>query len=279
MQTLIIVSLALLGLIFGSFLNVVIARVPLRQPLTGRSRCPSCLKTLRAIDLIPLLSLMILKGRCRYCGVSISLRYPAVELLVSVLFVLTYWSVGQDPLRLVVYAIYGMVATVVFFVDFNHRIIPDQVILPAAALTIIVAIFGLDPGGPSPLMSMLAGIFGAGTFLGMHLLTGGEGIGMGDVKLVLFIGLAMGPVKLILAVLLGSLTGILFAASVMILQRSALCLVYKSNEEETETPEQIWGMMIVNGKPALPFGPFLSLGFWIALIWGDLAINTWLDLI
>lgn len=284
LESLILPFIALFGLVWGSFLNVLIARLPVGQSLGGRSRCPKCLTTLRAADLVPLISYLALRGRCRHCRERISPRYPAVEILTSLVFVTTYLAVGLSPLRLALYWIYGMAALAVFFIDFDHTIIPDRIVLPGAGFALATAALGLDPGGPGLSMSVLGGILGAGTFLALYLLTQGGGMGMGDVKLMLFIGLALGPLRVLLTVLMGSLLALAFAGLVMLIHRRRLKTLHSvtmhyDQEEEPEITERVWGMMVINGKPALPFGPFLSLGFWIALLWGNAITGWWLGLV
>lgn len=276
--------MALFGLAFGSFLNVLVARLPTGNSITGRSRCSACSETLRFMDLIPLLSYFGLKGRCRYCKSPISPRYPAIEALTSLLFVLVYLVVGPSPAQLALYLVYVMAAMVVFWVDFDHTIIPDQIVLPGAALALLAALLGLDPGGPGILMSLLGGVLGSGSFLALFFLTRGGGMGMGDVKLMLFMGLALGPLGLLLSLLVGSFSALGFAGLVMLARRGALSQlesveIHLDQEEEPEIRERVWGMMIINGKPALPFGPFLSLGFVVSLLWGNLMLDWWLGLI
>lgn len=286
------VPLFLFGLVFGSFANVLIARLPLGQGIGGRSRCPSCGHELAPADLIPLWSWLLLRARCRYCRAPISARYPFVEVLTAVLFVATGRSVagggtgGLAPgatVQLALHLVYCLAMIVIFFTDFERAIIPNLVVLPATALALGAAAFGLDPAGPSLVAGVVTALAGAGLFLILFLVSGGGGMGMGDVKLMLFLGLALGPLKVLLSVLAGSVPALLIAVLVMTLFRSRLkalksVTVSLADEEEPEIEERFLGIMMINGRPAVPLGAFLAIGYFFSQFWGNEVIRVWLGM-
>jgi leader peptidase (prepilin peptidase)/N-methyltransferase len=269
------------GIVFGSFANVLIARLPDGQSIGGRSRCPACSHELSPADLIPLLSWLWLRARCRYCRAPISARYPAVELLTGVLFLATWRSIGIVNLQLAIHLIYCLAMIVIIFTDFERAIIPNTVVLPIAAIALGAAVFGLDPAGPSLLAGLLTAMGGAGLFLLLYVISGGGGMGMGDVKLMLFLGLALGPLKVLLTVLAGSVPALLVAAVVMTLFRPRLqqlksVSISMADEEEPEIEERFLGIMMINGRPAVPLGTFLAMGYFFAQFFGDQVIKIWL---
>lgn len=249
-QALLIALISLLGLAVGSFLNVVIARVPEGiSVVSPRSRCPQCQAALASRDNIPLISWVILRGKCRDCASPISPRYPMVELITAVIWgALTAWtltrgSVGTLPLLLISSAI----LISLFFIDLDHRRLPD----PLTFLMYPVALVGLVIDGfvtgDWPVGSAL---IGAGIWLlaigGIWFLSGGRGMGMGDVKLAPALGLILGwwgigpaVVGLFAAWLIGGVVAV-----VLLLARRA------------------------RSGTAIPFGPFLIIGFAIGLLAG-----------
>lgn len=269
------------GIIFGSFANVLIARLPDDQTIGGRSRCPVCKHELAPSDLVPLLSWLWLRARCRYCRAPISARYPAVELLTGFLFLATWRYVGVVNAQLALHLIYCLSMIVIIFTDFERAIIPNTVILPITAIALVAAVFRLDPAAPSLLAGVLTAIGGAGLFLLLYVLSGGGGMGMGDVKLMLFLGLALGPLKVLLAILAGSVPALLVAVIAMTLFRPRLqqlksVSVSLADEEEPDIEERFLGIMMINGKPAVPLGTFLALGYFFAQFFGDQVIKIWL---
>jgi leader peptidase (prepilin peptidase)/N-methyltransferase len=184
----------LLGLSLGSFLNVVIYRLPRRESLVRPgSHCPHCESAIRFYDNIPIVSWLLLRGRCRDCASAISARYPLVEATTGVAFVLALWRFGFDWPLLISWAfIAAMVA--VAFIDYDHMIIPNRIVLPGAVLGLVASIT-LHPAG----------------FLFILALVWPGGMGPGDIKLALFMGAVLGAyvmVALFAAFLFGSLVGI-----------------------------------------------------------------------
>ena len=284
MDALIVLMFALFGLVWGSFCNALASRMPLEESMAGRSRCPRCRHALAAHDLVPLVSYLLLLGRCRYCRHPISPRYPVVELASAVLFVQTYIHIGPRPLALLLYLSYATVVLLVAVIDFEHTIIPNRVVVPGMVLAFAAALLSIDPTGPSPVESLIGGVVGAAVFLLLHVLTAGRGMGMGDVKFALFMGLALGPLRLLPAVLCAALLSLVFAGVVMLGYRRELSalksvdLDHGDDMEDMVIPDRIWGMIVIDGRPALPFGPFLAAGLWLSLLWGDVAVGWWLGL-
>jgi leader peptidase (prepilin peptidase) / N-methyltransferase len=219
---------ALVGLIFGSFLNVCIVRVPRRESVVSPgSHCPGCGHSIRWHDNIPVLSYALLRGRCRDCGQRISLLYPVVEILTAVIFVLEFWRYGLT-LEFVKGLVFAMVLIVLIFTDLSERRIPHKITLPAIALG--VAFSFLTPVDnrpigwllarwsvfPSPLLLSLIGaaagaLIGGGLFFVVgeifYHLRHKEGLGFGDVMLMLVVGVFLGPPLTLMTILLGSLLG------------------------------------------------------------------------
>jgi len=237
------------GAVFGSFLNVVIWRMPRGESVVHpRSRCPGCGTTLRAIDNVPVLSWLMLRGRCRACGTRISPRYPIVELLTACL--LAAVVLGADPPREAwLGAAFMLLLVPITFIDLDHRIIPNKLTAPGAVLAIaLVAILDAD-ALPEHLIAGAA----AGGFLFVAWFLYPRGMGMGDVKLAgmmgLFLGRSVGPAMLV-ALVAGSLVGALIMARLGAAQ---------------------------GRKTAVPFGPFLALGGVVGWFAGDAIVDWYLD--
>jgi leader peptidase (prepilin peptidase) / N-methyltransferase len=237
----VLVVSTLAGLILGSFLNVVAHRLPRRESLVAPgSRCPGCGTGVRPYDNVPVLSWLLLGGRCRSCHVSIPARYPVVEALTAVLFAAVVAVHGLSPeaaLGLV------LVATLVpvSLIDLDHRIIPNRILGPAAVTALATGLL-LDPGGQPERLIAAAG---AGGFFLAAALIAPRGMGMGDVKLAAVLGLFLGRevgLALLAALALGSLVG-----AAVIARRGAR----------------------QGRKTAIPFGPFLAAGGVVALLAGE----------
>ena len=248
----VIVVAGVFGLLIGSFLNDWAYRLPLGISIAyGRSFCPVCTAQIRAADNIPLLSWMVLRGRCRACGTSISWRYPAVEALTAVLFAAVAAATGPGallPLRLLFVSALVLVSDI----DIAERIIPDVVILPVALIG-AVGMTILAPGGGPRWVWLVCGLGAAGLLLGIGLLyewlRGVQGMGMGDVKLALGMGVFLGP-AVIPALFIGFITGAL--AGIVLLSKGE------------------------DAKTAIPFGPFLAFGAVVSLLCGHQLIELYL---
>lgn len=283
--------LFILGISIGSFLNVLIDRLPREESIgfwtsqndKKRSYCESCKHALLWYDLIPLLSFVQLRGKCRYCHISLSLYYPIVELITGSLFLITvlFLSYGVIPsavegstlvseiLRLATLAqndiwvishlsslIFHLFIIssliVIFFTDVKYGIIPDKIIFPAIIITFFFFVLtseeflGLRSGPPSEVGSqLLAGIGAFLFFLFLFLVTRGRGMGFGDVKYAFLMGLILGFPNIITALYIAFLTGAFIS----------LILV-------------VWGKKKLKGA-TIPFGPFLVLATIICLFWGN----------
>jgi leader peptidase (prepilin peptidase) / N-methyltransferase len=238
------------GLILGSFATVVAHRVPRGEPfVTGRSRCPDCGATIAAYDNIPILSWLLLRGRCRSCGERISVRYPLTELGMAALFAATVLVLGTDDGgELAIALSLCTVLVIVTVTDLERRVIPNGVLL-AGAIAAIALAAATDPSSlPERGISALA----AGGFLLCVALAYPRGMGMGDAKLVAVMGLYLGR-SVAPAVLIGFAAGALVGL-VMIARRGASAR-----------------------KQALPFGPFLALGGVVGLWYGDAIVDWYLD--
>jgi len=234
----------MLGLAFGSFLNVVIYRLPLGQSLwRGRSRCPTCERRIAAYDNIPLLSFMLLRARCRHCRAPISGRYPLVELLGVLCLALAAWA-SPSLLSAIVRAVFLLAMVVVFFVDLDHRIIPDEISLGG----IVVGIAAAPLVGVGRIDALIGAAVGVLSFLliavGYQKLRGISGMGGGDIKLAGTLGAFLGWKGFLLTVVLGSLAG------------SVLGILLLARRRAT-------------GQTALPFGCFLAPAGAIVVLLGE----------
>jgi leader peptidase (prepilin peptidase)/N-methyltransferase len=246
------VLLAGLGLIVGSFLNVVIYRVPLGlSVIRPGSACPTCHAPITARDNIPLLSWLLLRRRCRHCHEPISARYPAVELLTSVVWVSLGWWCVQSPGRLSllpVLLILGAAAVALALIDIEHHRLPDAIVLPLYPITLVgLLVAGILSGD----WNWSGALIGAACWLlpigGLWFFTGGRGMGMGDVKLAPVLGgtlgwIAVGSalVGLLAAFVLGGLVG-------------AALLIGRRAGRGTQ----------------IPFGPYLLMGAAVGLLLGE----------
>jgi leader peptidase (prepilin peptidase) / N-methyltransferase len=242
------------GAVLGSFLNVCIVRVPAGESIAyPASHCPRCHTPIRSRDNVPLLSYAVLRGRCRACGMPISARYPAVEALTGAAMMLLVDRFGLAPL-LPVYALFVAALIVISFIDLDHQIIPDVISLPGIVIGMLLAALGY---GPPILTSLTGALLGGGLLyaiaLGYHALTGREGMGGGDIKLLAMIGAFLGWRGVLVTLLLSSFSGAVIGIGLM-LARGA----------DTRIP--------------IPFGPFLALGALCALLFGDALMQWYLNL-
>jgi leader peptidase (prepilin peptidase)/N-methyltransferase len=252
--------LFLIGIFIGSFLNVIIDRLPRKETIAkGRSYCEFCKKELSWYDLIPLLSFLMLKGKCRYCHKKLSLYYPIIELSTGILFALTYsWVLKIYPLpfsfyHLIYYLIIISAFIIILFEDLKFGIIPDKVVFPAIVITLFYLIFNsqfvmLRIAGGSIFNYLFSAILTCTFFLILFLITKGKGMGFGDVKLAFLLGLILGFPKIILALYLAFLTGAIVGI---------ILILWKKKRSIKET---------------IPFGPFLIAGSLLSLFLGDLIL-------
>jgi len=236
------------ALAVGSFLNVVVARVPLRRSVVRPpSACMECGAVLAWYDNVPVLSWLVLRGRCRSCGTTISWRYPAVELSTALLVAGCFWKLGLSW-DAAAASFFCAVLVVLSAIDLDRRIVPNRIVLPAAAI-VLVAQTVLHPS-----VEWLVSGLGASLFLLLAALAYPRGMGMGDVKLALLLGFAVGR----------TVPLALFAGMVAALVPSAVLFARHGSAAR---------------KMAIPFAPFLALGGLLALFAGHPLLHTYLKLL
>lgn len=237
-----------LGLLIGSFLNVVVYRVPRRESIVRPgSHCPACDRPIRWYDNVPLVSWLMLRGRCRDCGAAISWRYPAVELGTGVFFGIGAAVVGLEPRLLLAWAFLAVLAAITM-IDLEHYIIPDRIVLPSTVVGLAAAI-ALEP---ARWWVFLISAVGAALFLFVLALLWPGGMGMGDVKMALLMGAVLGS-SVIVAIFIAFLGGAVISLVLMALR-------------------------LKTRKDKIPFGPYLALGSAIAFLWGPALLDTYLSL-
>ncbi len=273
-----LIAVALLSLLVGSFLNVVIYRVPIMlqrawreqcqevlelpddKPrdaealtlLRPRSQCPHCGNTIKAHENIPVLSFLLLKGRCSKCGKRISWRYPVVEALTAVLSLIVAWRLGFTMSTgwalLLTWCLIAL-----SFIDLDHQILPDNITLPVLWLGLLANVFGAFTDLQSAVLGAIAGYVSLWlVFHGFKLLTGKEGMGFGDFKLFAVFGAWLGWQALPLIILLSAFSGAVIGVLLITLRG-----------RDRDIP--------------IPFGPYLSVAGWIALLWGEQITRAYLQ--
>lgn len=230
----------LLGTVIGSFLNVLIYRLPRQESIiTPASHCPKCGEYLKVRDLIPILSFLLNRGKCRYCGKVINWQYPVVEVLTAFLFAILYHNFGLH-ISFIIYSFLSCILIVCSVIDLQYKIIPNKITYPALITALISSIFFNHISFMGSLTGML---IPGGLFLLLALLYG-KGLGMGDVKLVALIGAVIGwqftLIGIFLASLIASITGLIL---------------------------MIAGIM--DRKTRIPFAPFIGLSTIISLFCGE----------
>ena len=264
------------GLMIGSFLNVVILRLPARleydwrcqcrelleitaepEPDTppglvwNRSKCPHCGHLIKATENIPLISYLLLKGRCSSCSGRIALRYPVVELATSVMFLATAWQFGPTIQCLAALVLTGFLIALTG-IDYDHQLLPDNMTFPLLWIGLAISLFEVFVDPVTSIVGALTGYFSLWAIFHLfRLLTGKEGMGYGDFKLLAALGAWMGWQMLPLVILVSSLVGAVVGLVLMALKRHH------------------------KGQP-MPFGPFIAAAGWIALIWGEDIIGFYL---
>ena len=266
-----------LGLLIGSFLNVVILRLPARMAAAWQreareilqleadptplppgivrepSHCPHCLHHLSVLDNIPVFSWLALRGRCRYCGTRISMQYPLVELLGGLLSVIVVWKFGPSWTALA-----GLVLTWTLIacagIDVRTQLLPDQLTQPLLWLGLVLALVPVFVSAPVAILGAAAGYLSLwAVYWAFKLLTGKEGMGYGDFKLLAALGAWMGPAALLPIILLSSCIGALVGGGMIVLRR-----------HDAQIP--------------IPFGPFIAAAGWVWLVAGDRLLHGYLHL-
>jgi len=244
----------ILGLIVGSFLNCVIYRLEVNKSfLVGRSFCPQCNHTLSGWDLIPILSFLFLKGKCRYCQKPISIQYPLVELATGLLFLLILNNISYNLLQTIYFLIISCFLIVIFIYDLKHYLIPDQIIYSAIALAFFYNLYNLLNTQYPILNTIYAALGASGFFLLIYLISSGQWLGFGDVKLAFLMGLFLGFPNILVALFLSFFIGAVVG----------LLLIAKGKKTL---------------KSEVPFGPFLAIGTIIAFLYGQQLIDWYSNL-
>lgn len=242
------------GAVIGSFLNVCIYRLPLSQSVVSPgSHCMGCGTAIRWYDNIPVISWIVLRGRCRSCKTSFSIRYPLIELLTGILALLLFLKYGLSPVFGVMF-LFCAALVVITFIDFDHQIIPDEISLPGIILGFISSFFLPGPGWLSSLLGVVVGWGSlALVFYGYLWLTGREGMGGGDAKLLAMMGAFLGLPAIPFIIFASSLLGTVAGLSIMAVQRKDRYL-------------------------AIPFGPYLALAAVLYIFIGPQLIQWYLQL-
>ncbi len=237
----------LLGLVVGSFLNVVIDRLPEGQSIVSPpSHCDQCKRPLTALELIPVFSFLFLRGRCRTCQAKIPLRSLIVELITGALFLLTWLRFGQSW-ETGLYTLYGVLLIVIGSIDLEHQKVLNILIYPAIGLSLIM-IPVIHSG--TPWMTLLGGLVGFGVLFLIAVIAPGA-MGMGDVKLILFLGMISGFPEIVITLFLAFVSGGLI---------SGILLARKK----------------IGKKDSIAFGPFLAFAGMITLLYGTQILNWYL---
>jgi leader peptidase (prepilin peptidase)/N-methyltransferase len=266
-----------LGLLVGSFLNVVILRLPARMAAAWRqeardvlelqadatplppgivrepSHCPHCKHPLSALDNIPLFGWLLLRGRCRYCRARISIQYPLVELLSGVLSAVIVWKFGPSWAALAGLALtWTLIA--LSGIDFRTQLLPDQLTFPLLWLGLLLSLLPMFVTAPASILAAAIGYLSLwSVYWVFKLLTGKEGMGHGDFKLLAALGAWMGPVSLLPIILLSSLIGALVGGTLIALRK-----------HEREIP--------------MPFGPFIAAAGWVWFVAGPGLLQGYMQL-
>jgi len=250
-----LLAVFVLGCCIGSFLNVCIHRLPLEQSIVSPgSHCPVCSEPIHFYDNLPLLSYLLLGGRCRRCRTAIPWRYPLVELLAGLL-ALALWTRFGWAAATGIYFLFSAALLVVTFIDLDHQIIPDRITLPGIPLFGLAALLFLDRAWQEVLLGILAG---GGSLWGVawvySRITGKEGMGGGDIKLLAMIGALLGWQGVLFTIFSASALGTVVGLVLMLHARG-------------------------NMKMAIPFGPFLAVGALTYLFFGPHLVELYLGLL
>lgn len=270
-----IASIFVLGLLVGSFLNVVIHRLPLMMhrewlhqchdmlelPETEtevltlskpRSRCPHCGHAITALENIPVLSYLLLRGRCKACKAPISKRYPLIELLTAIISGIVAWHFGFGFAAMgALFLSWALIALTC--IDIDHQLLPDNITLPLLWLGLIFNLFGIFTDLHSAVIGAMAGYLSLWlVYHAFRLVTGKEGMGFGDFKLLAALGAWLGWQALPMIILLSSLVGALVGIGLILFK-----------QQHRDNP--------------IPFGPYLAAAGWLALVWGDALTQGYLN--
>jgi len=245
MEILFFVLFFVLGLIVGSFLNVVVFRFKKKESvLKKRSYCLKCKKKLEVWDLFPVLSFLFLGGKCRYCKKPISIQYPLVELVTAVLFVALYWKFDLT-IALLYFLVITCLLILIFVVDLKHYTVPDRLVIPGIFLAFLASYLILD----FSLINLGLGVLvSGGFFLILFLISKGKAIGMGDLKLGILAGLILGFPEVILALFFAFIFGGL-VGGILILSKKK------------------------KGRDLIPFAPFFVTAIFLVIFFGEKILD------
>jgi len=246
---------AVFGAVIGSFLNVCIYRLPRgASVVVPASACPRCGHELAWFENVPIVSWLVLRGRCRACRASIGIRYPLVEAITAVIFAWAWWAYGGTPVLLASRLVFGCALIVLFAIDLEHHLLPNVITLPGIAVGFLFSLF-TEPGWRSSLIGILAG---GGVLFAVaeayYRVRHEEGLGMGDVKMLAMVGAFLGWQMTLMTLMMASLCGSLIGLLLIVTRRGGL-------------------------KYALPFGTFLALGAAAAATVGPAVLNWYLGLL
>lgn len=255
----------LFGLCIGSFLNCVIYRLKTGNSLLGRSKCPSCHKTLKYKDLIPLLSFVLTLGKCRYCKKRISIQYPLVELASGLAFLLVFLYslrlIVTNSLQIAIIQslfllFFTCVLIIIFVYDLKYSLVPDKIVLPSILIALMVEIvFSLLSKNSSLVLNYLLGGFIPFVFFFILVFFSGEKwMGWGDVKLGALIGLILGWPNVLVALILSFFSGALVGTILILFGKKKL-------------------------RSQIPFGPFLCASTFLTFFVGDFLIKWYLGIL
>lgn len=262
------ILVVLFGIAIGSFLNVSIDRLPAKKSLfSPPSHCDGCQKRLSVLDMIPVLSYLVLRGRCRHCGAQIPKRVLIVESLTGVIFALAFWRFGLEP-EFFITVFWSCIFINIIYIDLEHQLILNKVTYPAmviALIILVINIFAPDQGILSnlrvfdnqemiPVNSVVSGLLGGGIFFVFFVvvfLVNPRGLGMGDIKLAALIGLTTGFPLVFVSMFVGIVLGGIVAVLLIFLRKKGR-------------------------KDIMPYGVFLGVGPIVALLWGADIFNWYL---
>jgi len=273
-----LLATGLLGLIVGSFLNVVIHRLPLMMEqalsrecheylgtpaadtgpvghfnlLTPASRCPACGHRIRSLENIPVISFLFLQGKCSECGTAISWRYPAVETITAILSIITALHFGYS-MQLLAALVFTWAMVPLFLIDFDRQILPDSITLPLLWLGLFCSLEGIFIDSQASIIGAASGYLSLWLIYHLfRLATGKEGMGYGDFKLLGAIGAWLGWQSLPLVILFSSVVGATIG----------MALILAKGRDHNQP---------------MPFGPFLAAAGWITLLWGNDILALYLN--
>jgi len=257
-----------LGLLVGSFLNVVIARLPIHESLvTPPSHCPKCQSRIRWWDNVPVFSYLLLRGKCRQCRTNISVRYPLIELLTAFLFLAASIRFGVTPLLFFRDLPFLALLVCITFIDLEHRLIPDLLSLGGLVLGLVTSFF-------TPGFGIVSALIGAGVgFTFFYLVawfyvwrTGQSGLGGGDIKLLAMLGSFIGVFGVLTTILISSILG------------SVMGLVWAWSQKSKSTVNPVTGESESLMKVSIPYGPFLVIGALYYYLLGDILWSPFTSL-